>query len=395
MRAIFCYFQSNQRTDAISAPQNHNPKKRDKKRRTDLENLKRTPLYEIHRKANARLIDFGGWEMPVQYAGIVAEHRAVRSQAGLFDVSHMGEFEFRGAGARALVQFLTTNDIDHLGIGRGQYSLFLNENGGAVDDIIVYRLGKTTYLIVVNAANVDKDWAHVQAVAQSFDRVQVTNRNEEFALLALQGPKAEAVLAPIANRDLSAIGFFRIRKAELAGIPVHIARTGYTGEGMNGFEIFTRPEDATAIWNALIASPNVSPAGLGARDTLRIEASLPLYGHELDEETTPLEAGLEMFVSPSGNFLGADALDQHGLTKTLVMLEMIDRGIPRQGYDILNTRGSAIGNVTSGTIAPHIQKNVAMGYVPPDYAKIGTELAIAIRNRALKARVVPKPFFKR
>ena len=360
-----------------------------------MENLKRTPLYEIHRKANARLIDFGGWEMPVQYAGIVAEHRAVRSQAGLFDVSHMGEFEFRGAGARALVQFLTTNDIDRLGIGRGQYSLFLNENGGAVDDIIVYRLGKTTYLIVVNAANVDKDWAHVQAVAQSFDRVQVTNRSEEFALLALQGPKAEAVLAPIANRDLSAIGFFRIRKAELAGIPVHIARTGYTGEGMNGFEIFTRPEDATAIWNALIASPYVSPAGLGARDTLRIEASLPLYGHELDEETTPLEAGLEMFVSPSGNFLGADALDQHGLTKTLVMLEMIDRGIPRQGYDILNTRGSAIGNITSGTIAPHIQKNVAMGYVPPDYAKIGTELAIAIRNRALKARVVPKPFFKR
>ncbi len=392
MRAIFCYFYNNQRTGAISALQNHNP---EKKRRADLENLKRTPLYEIHRKANARLIDFGGWEMPVQYAGIVAEHRAVRSQAGLFDVSHMGEFEFRGAGARALVQFLTTNDIDRLGIGRGQYSLFLNENGGAVDDIIVYRLGKTTYLIVVNAANVDKDWAHVQAVAQSFDRVQVTNRSEEFALLALQGPKAEAVLVPIANRDLSAIGFFRIRKAELAGIPVHIARTGYTGEGMNGFEIFTRPEDATAIWNALIASPNVSPAGLGARDTLRIEASLPLYGHELDEATTPLEAGLEMFVSPSGNFLGADALDQHGLTKTLVMLEMIDRGIPRQGYDILNTRGSAIGNVTSGTIAPHIQKNVAMGYVPPDYAKIGTELAIAIRNRALKARVVPKPFFKR
>ena len=363
-----------------------------------MENLKRTPLYEIHRKANARLIDFGGWEMPVQYAGIVAEHRAVRSQAGLFDVSHMGEFEFRGAGARALVQFLTTNDINRLGIGRGQYSLLLDENGGAVDDIIVYRLGKTTYLIVVNAANVDKDWAHVQAVAQSFDRVQVTNHSEEFALLALQGPKAEAVLAPIANRDLSAIGFFRIRKAELAGIPVHIARTGYTGEGMNGFEIFTRPEDATAIWNALIASPYVSPAGLGARDTLRIEASLPLYGHELDEETTPIEAGLEMFVSPNRNFLGADALDQqraNGLTKTLVMLEMIDRGIPRQGYDILNTRGNAIGNVTSGTIAPHIQKNVAMGYVPPDYAKIGTELAIAIRNRALKARVVPKPFFKR
>ena len=363
-----------------------------------MENLKRTPLYEIHRKANARLVAFGGWEMPVQYAGIVAEHRAVRSQAGLFDVSHMGEFEFRGSGARALVQFLTTNDIDRLGVGRGQYSLFLNENGGTVDDIIVYRLGKTTYLIVVNAANVDKDWAHVQAVAQSFDRVQVTNCSEEFALLALQGPSAGAVLAPIANRDLSEIGFFRIRKAELAGIPVHIARTGYTGEGANGFEIFTRPEDATAIWNALTASPDVLPAGLGARDTLRIEASLPLYGHELDEATTPLEAGLDMFVSPTGGFLGAEALAQQhtdGLNKTLVMLEMIDRGIPRQGYEILDTRGNEIGKVTSGTIASHIQKNVAMGYVPLDHSKVGSELAIAIRHRALKARIVPKPFFVR
>ena len=283
-----------------------------------METLKKTPLNEIHRKANARMVPFGGWEMPVQYEGIVAEHQAVRSQAGLFDVSHMGQFEFKGRGARKLVQFLTANDIGRIGIGRGQYSLFLNKNGGAIDDIIVYRLGETTYLIVVNAANINKDWKHVQAMAKSFDNIQITNRSEEFALLALQGPKAEAVLSPIANRDLSEVGFFRIRKAELAGIPVHIARTGYTGEGMNGFEIFTRTEDATAIWNALIASPDVSPAGLGSRDTLRIEASLPLYGQELDEATTPLEAGLDMFVSQAGGFSGADALEKQradGLTE--------------------------------------------------------------------------------
>ena len=363
-----------------------------------MEKLKKTPLNEIHHKANARMVPFGGWEMPVQYEGIVAEHQAVRSQAGLFDVSHMGEFEFKGRGARKLVQFLTANDIDRIGIGRGQYSLFLNKNGGAIDDIIVYRLGKTTYLVVVNASNVDKDWKHVQAVAKSFDNVQVTNRSEEFALLALQGPKAEAALSPIANRDLSEIGFFRIRKVELVGIPVLIARTGYTGEGLNGFEIFTQAEDAAAIWNALIASPDVSPAGLGARDTLRIEASLPLYGQELDEATTPLEAGLERFVSQAGGFSGADALEKQradGLPKTLVMIEMIDRGIPRHGYEILDSSGNAIGKVTSGTTAPYLKKNIAMGYVPPNYSEIGTELAIAIRNRALKARIVPRPFFKR
>ena len=363
-----------------------------------MEKLKKTPLNEIHHKANARMVPFGGWEMPVQYEGIVAEHQAVRSQAGLFDVSHMGEFEFNGRGAKKLVQFLTANDIDRIGIGRGQYSLFLNKNGCAIDDIIVYRLGKTTYLVVVNASNVDKDWKHVQAVAKSFDNVQVTNRSEEFALLALQGPKAEAALSPIANRDLYEIGFFRIRKAELVGIPVLIARTGYTGEGLNGFEIFTQAEDAAAIWNALIASPDVSPAGLGARDTLRIESSLPLYGQELDEATTPLEAGLERFVSQAGGFSGADALEKqrvNGLPKTLVMIEMIDRGIPRHGYEILDSSGNAIGKVTSGTTAPYLKKNIAMGYVPPNYSEIGTELAIAIRNRALKARIVPRPFFKR
>lgn len=363
-----------------------------------MENLKRTPLYQIHCDSQAKMVPFGGWEMPVHYTGIVDEHKAVRSHAGLFDVSHMGEFEFKGTGARDLVQFLTPNDVDRLGVGRGQYSMFLNEQGGTVDDIILYRTAKTTYLIVVNASNIDKDWAHVHSVAQRFDNVEVFNRSDEFGLLALQGPTAGEALSPLVNRDLSEIGSFRIRQAELAGRSVRIARTGYTGEGMNGFEIFTHAKDAEAVWNAIVKSPEVSPAGLGARDTLRIEASLPLYGHELNDETTPLEAGLGSFISLSGGFIGAEALERQrteGLKKTLVMLEMIDRGIPRQGYEIQDASGNTIGEVTSGTVAPWVNKNVAMAYICPNFAQVGTELAVAIRNRVLKMQVVRRPFFKR
>jgi len=368
------------------------------KEKLALENMKRTPLYQIQCDAKAKMVPFGGWEMPVQYTGIVDEHKAVRSRAGLFDVSHMGEFEFKGSRARDLVQYLTANDIDRLGVGRGQYSMFLNENGGTIDDIIVYRTGKTTYLIVVNASNIDKDWAHVQSVTGSFDQVDVQNRSNDFALLALQGPTAEVVLSPIVDRDLSEIGLFRIRTAQIAGMPVRIARTGYTGEGRKGFEIFTRPEDAPAIWEMLQSSDQVSPVGLGARDTLRIEASLPLYGHELDDETSPLEAGLDIFVWQSGDFIGAEKLAEqraNGLDRNLVMLEMIDRGIPRQGYEIHDDSNNAIGLVTSGTVAPWIEKNVAMAYVSPAHSEIGKKLFVTIRNRSLQCHVVPRPFFKR
>ena len=363
-----------------------------------MENLKKTPLNEIHRNSGAKMVPFGGWDMPVQYTGIVDEHKTVRTNAGLFDVSHMGEFELKGSGARDLVQYLTANDVDRIGVGRGQYSLFLNENGGAIDDIIVYRVGQTTYLIVVNASNIDKDWAHVESVARGFGNVEVSNRSEEFGLLALQGPKAERALSPIVDRDLSGIGSFRIRQAKLAGKPVRIARTGYTGEGLNGFEIFTQAEDATTVWQALVASPDVSPAGLGARDTLRIEASLPLYGHELNDETSPLEAGLDIFVSKTGEFIGSSVLEQQrqrGLTKKLAMIEMIDRGIPRQGYEIQGASGNTIGEVTSGTVAPWVEKNVAMAYLDPSHSEVGTEVAVAIRNRTLKAQIVSRPFFKR
>lgn len=363
-----------------------------------METLKKTPLHEKHVALGAKMVPFGGWDMPVQYAGIVEEHKAVRTKAGLFDVSHMGEFEIQGPKAQAFTQHLTANDVSRLGVGRGQYSFLLNEHGGTIDDIIVYRIGNETFLIVVNASNIDKDWAHVSQVASHFEQIEVTNKSDAYALLALQGPDAESVLQSLVDRDLNDIGFFRIRRAHLSECDVMIARTGYTGEGKNGFEIFCASKDAGMIWDNLLASGAVSPAGLGARDTLRIEASLPLYGHELDDETSPLEAGLDMFVAESGDFIGASALARQradGLKKSLVMLEMIDRGIPRQGYEILNREGNHIGTITSGTVAPWIGKNIAMGYVIPSETAIGNEVSINIRNRPLKARVVPRPFFKR
>ncbi len=360
--------------------------------------LKRTPLYNNHIELGAKLVDFGGWEMPVQYSGIVNEHRAVREHAGIFDVSHMGEFEVRGPQALNFLQATTANDPKKLGIGRGQYSLFLHENGGTIDDIIVYRTGEETYLIVVNASNIDKDWTHVSSLTSDFEGLQLANLSEQYALIALQGPGAEKCLATHLNRNLSEIGFFRIRQTSFDGCKVRIARTGYTGEGPNGFEIFSSPGDAPQIWTALLKHEEVFPCGLGARDTLRIEASLPLYGHELDDNTSPIEAGLDIFISKGSDYLGANVIQfqrTSGTEKTLVMLEMIDRGIPRQGYELTSDSGESIGVITSGTVAPWLEKNIAMAYVSPGKATIGTQLFVNIRDKALKAQIVKRPFFKR
>jgi aminomethyltransferase len=361
--------------------------------------LKRTPLYENHTKLNAKMVDFGGWEMPVQYDGIVVEHKAVRDKAGIFDVSHMGEFEVKGKDALPFLERVTVNAPRKLGIGRGHYSLFLNENGGAVDDIIIYRTGKESYIIVVNASNMEKDWDHISQHKDEFQNMELLNQSDQYGLIALQGPSAEKVLAKHIDRDLEEIGLFRIRQASLDGAKVRIARTGYTGEGKNGFEIFTSAEDVPKVWESLLQETDeVSPCGLGARDTLRIEASLPLYGHELDDNTSPIEAGLDFFVSDRVDYIGASVIKQQrqtGPAKKLVMLEMIDRGIPRQGYDLATEEGQVIGSVTSGTIAPWIDKSIAMGYVKPDFTEIGTELLVKIRNRSLQAKVVQRPFFKR
>ncbi len=361
--------------------------------------LRKTPLYEVHRQMGARMVPFGGWEMPVQYTSILEEHRAVRTAAGLFDVSHMGEFEFTGPGARALLQHLTANDVDKLSPGQAQYSMFLNERGGTIDDLIVYCLAEEHYLVVVNAANTEKDWAHVVRVAQRFADADVHNRSDAYALLALQGPRAQAILSRLTEADLANLRFYHVMPAEVAGISVRVARTGYTGE--DGFELFVAPERAAALWQALLETgqgDGLRPAGLGARDTLRLEASMPLYGHELDEETTPIEAGLGRFVAREGDYIGADAIRrqrQEGVSKKLAMLEMRGRGIPRQGYPVQTAEGEEVGRVTSGSYAPWLEKNIAMAYVRPELAEPGQQLHVLIRGRPVEAITVRRPFYKR
>nr|WP_290667880.1 glycine cleavage system aminomethyltransferase GcvT [Ardenticatena sp.] len=362
------------------------------------ETLRRTPLYATHLAMGARMVPFGGWEMPVQYSSIIEEHLAVRRAAGLFDVSHMGEFEIKGPNARHAVQYLTANDVEKLSPGKAQYSMFLNESGGTVDDIIVYELAHDHYLVVVNAANIEKDWAHVQQVLADFEGVEARNRSDDFALLAFQGPKAATLLQRLTDANLDEVKFYHHTRATVAGHDVMLARTGYTGE--DGFELFVTPDEAADLWNALLDAgrdEGVLPAGLGARDTLRLEASLPLYGHELDEETSPLEAGLGRFVAKEGEYVGAEAtrrLRETGLRKKLVMLEMRGRGIPRQGYPV-HVDGEAVGVVTSGSYAPFLEKNIAMAFVRPDSAEIGRQVEVLIRNRPVPAEIVKRPFYKR
>lgn len=367
------------------------------------EELKRTPLFQAHLKLGARMVPFGGWEMPVQYSGIIAEHQAVRTAVGLFDVSHMGEFEFRGAGALDALQGLVTNDVAKLEIGKALYSPMCYESGTVVDDVLVYRLGEDHYWMVVNAANIDKDFAWVQE--KLADRISpelaVRNISSEVAQLALQGPLAEQVLQPLTEVDLKDVGYYQavfgVRVGSVQSLV--LSRTGYTGE--DGFEIYCRPEDAETLWNLLLGVREpaaVVPCGLGARDTLRFEACLPLYGHEIDDTTSPLEAGLGFFVKlKKGEFIGREVLTaqkQAGLGRKLVGIEVLDRGIPRQGYEIAH-QGQVVGRVTSGTQSPTLGKALALGYVPVALAEPGTELEVIIRGRALKAVVVPKPFYKR
>jgi aminomethyltransferase len=361
--------------------------------------LKRTPLYKTHLEAGARLVEFGGWEMPVQYTGIVDEHLAVRNRAGIFDVSHMGEFEFSGSGAALLLQHLCCNNLEKLDVGKAQYSMFLNHTGGTVDDIMIYRTGESKYLVVVNASNIEKDWAHVQASSEGFDGVDILNRSDEFALLALQGPDASGLLEKLGSCEVSAMPFRAVLTTEIAGKSAIVSTTGYTGE--NGFEIFVDANKGEEIWHAILEAGEggrVSPAGLGSRDTLRLEASLPLYGHELDEETSPIEAGLGMFVARKREFVGSEAsvkLRKQGIPRKLAMLEMIEKGIPRQGYPICLEDGTNIGQVTSGSVAPFFNTHIAMGYVSPEFATPGQELMVNIRNRPLAAKVVSRPYYKR
>ena len=362
--------------------------------------LKRTPLFEAHRALNARLVEFGGWEMPVQYSGILEEHRAVRERAGLFDVSHMGEFRVEGPGALEFLNWLVPNDVSKLAVNQALYTQLCRPDGGTVDDLIIYRLGDERFMTVVNAGTLDKDWAWIEEHASGRNDFTLTNISDETALIALQGPLALTILQPLTETDLSAIGYYHCTPGTVAGVDCLVSRTGYTGE--DGFELYHSADRAVELWQALLAagSPQgLLPAGLGARDTLRLEAGYCLYGHELSDDITPLEAGLGWTVKLNKpvDFIGKQALadeKRDGLRRKLVGIELRERGIPRAGYPILR-EGRQIGELTSGTMCPTLGHAAGLGFVPPGDAAPGTELAVEIRGKVIPAVVTPLPFYKR
>ncbi|MEO6326938.1 MAG: glycine cleavage system aminomethyltransferase GcvT [Thermoanaerobaculia bacterium] len=367
-------------------------------------NLKRTPLFERHRALGGKLVEFGGWEMPVQYAGLTEEHNAVRAQAGLFDVSHMGEIRVKGPRAFELVQKLTCNDVAALDDGKVQYSAFLTEAGTFVDDLLTYRLAEDDYLLVVNAGNTPKDVAW--AKAHEIDGAAVTDESSDWAQIAIQGPKAEQILQTLTDVPLASITYYRFRwasvrgKSGVAGAKAIVSRTGYTGE--DGFEIYLPSSDAADVWDALIDAGRphgLVPAGLGARDTLRLEAKLALYGNDIDDTVTPLEADLSWIVKmKKGDFIGRPALEKQkadGLKKKLVGFEMNGRGIGRHGYPLMVNETGEPGIVTSGTQTPTIGKAIGLAYTPIGAQTPGTTLTIDIRGKGVAAAVVPTPFYKR
>jgi len=361
--------------------------------------LKRTPLYEEHRALGARLVEFSGWEMPVQYSGILDEHRAVRTHAGLFDVSHMGEFKVEGPGALAFLQRLVPNDVSRLAIHQALYTQLCLPDAGTVDDLIIYRLADMQYMLVVNAGNIDKDYAWVEEQAKHFQDVQLANQSDATALLALQGPEAQAILQPLTEVDLSGIHYYHCEPGMVDGINCIISRTGYTGE--DGFELYCAPLDVPKLWNDLLAAgreKGLLPTGLGARDTLRLEAGYCLYGHELDEQTNPLEARLGWTVKfDKGDFIGRDALlkvKEQGPKRKLIGVEMVERGVSRNGYAIYDN-DRQIGALTSGAPSPTLNKNIGMGYVDAQHAVVGNIVQIDIRGKRTAARIVALPFYKR
>lgn len=359
----------------------------------------RTPLYKNHISLNAKMVEFAGWEMPIQYSGVIAEHNAVRNKAGLFDVSHMGQVEIKGADAEQFSQYITTNDILSMEDGRALYSLLLNEKGTVVDDVIVYRFNKDKFIFVVNASNVEKDFNWIKSHKKG--NVEINNRSDDYALIALQGPLAKKILKQFTEFDLGTLTTFHFVESEVNGVKnCIIARTGYTGE--DGFEIFCPPQSASAIWDALLnegKSEGVMPIGLGARDTLRMEMKYSLYGHEITDQTNPFEAGLSWVVkmNKSGEFLGKSALikiKEEGITRKLIGFKMIDRAIPRDGYKILSN-GKEIGYVTSGTQSPSLNEPIGIGYVPMKYSALGSRFLIDIRGKSREAEVVKTPFYNK
>lgn len=372
--------------------------------------LKRTALFEEHQKLGGRLIDFGGWELPVQYSGVLDEHTACRSAAGLFDVSHMGEVHVEGSGAEAFLNFLVTNDVSKISIGQAQYSAMCNEAGGIVDDLVIYRRAKDRFLVVVNASNTDKDFAHMQKVFGLFKErftaaasgLTLTNESARYCQIAIQGPKAKDILQTLTKTALNEIKTYWFSEGYVLGsIPAVLARTGYTGE--DGFEIYVPWAQGPEVWRALLAAGlplGLKPCGLGARDTLRLEMKYPLYGNELTDETNPLEAGLGWVTKlDKGDFIGRGPVlraKEAGLKRKLVGIRLLDRGIARHGYGVFTTEGSSqIGDVTSGTQSPCLKQSIGIAYVSLDHAKEGSRITVDIRGQKIPAEVIPTPFYKR
>ncbi len=365
-----------------------------------MEDLKKTPLAEEHVKQGAKMVDFGGWYMPVQYAGLVAEHETVRTKVGLFDVSHMGEVRVKGKDAEAFLNTITVNDVTQLVDGQAHYSVMTNEQGGIIDDLLIYRFAQDHYLLVINAGTQDKDFAWISKHAANWD-VSAVNESPDTGQIAIQGPLAEKVLQTLTDTPLAEIAYYHFKEGEVAGVPALISRTGYTGE--DGFECYMAADQAANLWNKMLeagAGDGIQPAGLGARDTLRLESRMHLYGNDMDEETTPLEAGLGWVtkLKKESDFIGKAALiaqKKEGLKRKLVGFELEDRGIARHGYPVENEEGEEIGVVTSGTSSPTLKKSIGLAYVPPGNSKPGKTIQIRIRKKTATARIVKGPFYKR
>lgn len=370
-----------------------------------MKELKRTSLYQEHQNIGAKIVEFGGWLMPVQYTGIIEEHRAVRSTAGIFDVSHMGELKVSGPDSLGFLQFVMTNNLANMSNNQARYTLMCNERGGVVDDLIIYRLENEEFWLVVNAGNKDKDltWLNNQKVvyneAQPNSGIHIHDISGEIALLALQGPRSASILSGLIDDKVKELKNYHFMKTSILGFAVLVSRTGYSGE--DGFEIYVEWTQAPALWRQLLEngkSQGLLPCGLGARDTLRLEACLPLYGHELNEDSTPLEAGLGFFVKfNKGPFIGQKALEdqkEKGIERKLVGFKMLERGIPRAGYQIQKD-GITIGEVTSGSYGPTIAVNLGLGYVRSQDASVGNTFGVIIRDKSLSAEIVEKPFYKK
>ncbi len=359
--------------------------------------MKQTPLHDVHVSLGAKMVPFAGFEMPVQYTGVKDEHQCVREKCGVFDVSHMGEFLVCGSQALDLLQRVTSNDVSVLIDGKVQYSCLPNEDGGIVDDLLVYRINENEYLLVVNASNLEKDWNWINK-HNSFD-AELSNLSDEYALLAVQGPKSIEAIGSLTDLDVENMEYYTFQRGTFAGVPnVIVSATGYTGAG--GFELYIPSSQAAKVWNAVMesgAAVGIQPAGLAARDTLRLEMGFCLYGNDINDTTSPIEAGLGWITKFTKDFINADALKaqkENGVARKLVGFELTERGIPRQGYEIVDEEGNSIGEVTSGTMSPSTGKAIGMGYVLKAHAKKETPIGIQIRNKVIPATVVRPPFYK-